>query len=218
MTNLRLVYPSSNEYGIPDLVKPTASSTPPALVAPFAIWSSATRRKRVHGTFGFYADDRYFTRLWERPGMLTATQCAAAVEPNYSALADMPRAEAIWAVYRKRWLARHWQEHGVEIWVDLYLAHEHADIALMGVPSGWQRYATRGAESRVDELDTELAWAVEHSAGQPYTLLVYAGGRQVESWCRSRANVIHMPHLRSGHYRPGEGTRRRMALGSGTVT
>jgi hypothetical protein len=184
--------------------------TPPPLAAPFAIWSTAARRKRLSGTFGFYADDRYFTRLWERPALLTATNCAAAVEPNYSAMADQPRAEAIWAVYRKRWLARHWQESGVEIWVDLYLAHEHGDLALLGVPSGWQRYATRGAEARVDELDTELAWATDRAAGNPSTLLVYAGGRRVAEWCQARPGVIHIPHLRAAHHRPGEGTRARL--------
>lgn len=209
---MRPQYASDNALGIPALVLGPLTSTPPAVDAPFAIWASAARRRRLEGTWGFYADDRYFTRLWERPQQVTDTAARAAIEPNYSSLAGMSKAEAIWAIYRKRWLARHWQELDLTIWADLYVAHEHADVAMLGVPYGWQRYATRGAEDRVDELDDELEWARERAAGNPFTLLVYAGGRGVEAWCQERANVVHVPHLRAGVYRPGEGTRRRAAL------
>ncbi len=203
----RPLYASDNEFGVPLLILPPISSTPPALTTPFAIWQSAARRSKFSGTWGFYSDDRYFTRLWERPHQVTDTACCAAIEPNFSSLAEMSKAEALWAIYRKRWLARHWQSLDLEIWVDLYVAPEHYSLALLGVPTGWQRYATRGVEARPDELEAELDLAAERAGPNPFTLLVYGGGQAVRAWCLAN-HALHVPHFRDGAQRPGEGTRR----------
>lgn len=99
---------------------------------------------------------------------------------------------------------------GASVWVDLCMPEAHADLVLAGVPRGWQRYATAGWDRRVADLDTELAWAVERSAGALFTLLVYGGGREVRAWCEGRAGALHCPRAADSRHRPGEGTRRRL--------
>ena len=199
-----LVYPSSNEWGIPDLMLQPCEGPPP-LVAPFVVWGSIARRRSVSGTFCFYTDDYRFTSLWERPDLVVNTQCAAVVEPNFSVFAETPRAVAAWAVYRKRWLARYWQTKGITVWVDLHGPID--DLALAGVPKGWQRWATVGTTP--DELTEAACTALAWSAGAPSTLLVYSGDASVREWCAGREGVIHVAHRSASRHRPGEGTRRK---------
>jgi hypothetical protein len=206
----RPVYPSSNELGVPDLL-PSPTTSAPGLTAPFIIWGDAAKQRSVQGTFGFYTEDRRFNRIWERPEMIPATQCTAVVEPNFTARDETPKAEAIWGVFKKRWLSRHWQASGIDVWVDLFMAHTHLDLALLGVPRGWQRFATSGQGSRVSELEVELGMAQDRAAGQAFTMLVYGGNAAVKEWATSQPNIIHVPHRRASEFRPGEGTRRRLA-------
>lgn len=202
-----LIFPSSNPWGIPDLSPEPLDGHRPALQAPLVAWGSVARKANPGGTWAFYVDDYRFDGLWRDPDVALKTGAAAFVEPNYSVYEDTPRAAALWSVYRKRWLAAYWQRAGAKVWVDLCMPEAHADLALLGVPSGWQRFATAGWDRRVTDLDTELAWAVERSAGAPFTLLVYGGGAEVRAWCQNRAGVLHCPRATDSKYRPGQGTR-----------
>lgn len=204
-----LIFPSSNKWGIPDLTPEPASPHRPALHAPFVAWGSVARKANPGGTWGFYVDDYRFDGVWRDPDVVLRTGAGAMVEPNYSVFEDTPAAVAMWAVYRKRWLAAYWQRAGAAVWVDLCMPEAHGELALLGVPTGWQRFATAGWDRRVADLDTELAWAVERSAGAAFTLLVYGGGREVREWCQSRAGAMHCPRASDGKHRPGEGTRRK---------
>lgn len=148
------------------------------------------------------------------PGAPLRTGAQGLVEPNFSVFDECPRAVALWRIYQKRWIARSWQDSnpGIPIWVDLCVSASHQDLALLGVPSGWQRFCTAGWDKHAWELDIELEQAVRVSAGNPYTLLVYGGGAEVTAWCSGRANVIRVPHRRAGDKRPGEKTRRAERL------
>ena len=159
------------------------------------------------GTWALYVDDYRFQSIWRDPDAVPRTGCVAAVEPNWSVFDETPRAEALWQIYRKRWVARYWQTMGVEIWVDLFVAHAHDEVSLLGVPRGWQRYATRGAAEHIDSLERELEMAREHAAGSRFTLLVYAGGKPVADWALSKPEVIHVPARTATLARPGQGTR-----------
>ena len=191
---------------IPEL-GPEASARAPVLDYPFFVWGSVPRSTRA-GTWSFYTDDYRFEALWQNPSKLVDQRSAAALEPNYSVFDDTPRAVAIWAIYRKRYLARHWQERGIRIWVDLCVSHKHSDLTLLGVPRGWQRYATRGFDARVSDLDFELRQARRHADGAPFALVVYGGGKATQAWCAKHPEVIRVPAWNAARLRPGEGSRR----------
>lgn len=207
------IFASANNLGIPDLLMPRPEAAAPALVAPFAAWGSVARKRGMSGTWHFYVDDYRFTGLMGDPEAPLRTGATGVVEPNFSIFDETPAAVAAWRIYQKRWIARSWQAaRGPDypIWVDLCVSHAHEDISVLGVPTGWQRFSTRGWERNTWELDLELERAVRISGGVPMTLLVYGGGREVDEWARGRANVLRIPHRRAGEPRPGEGTRRRL--------
>lgn len=205
---MKPLYPSSNAQGVPDLLLNRLSDTVPPVPAPTALWGSRNRSRAMPGMWLFYVDDYRFSHVWQDPDALVRTACQATAEANFSCFDDTPHAEALWNIYRKRWLGRYWQSLGIEVWVDLFVAPAHEDIALLGVPRGWQRYATRGGAEHLPALDRELEIAREHSDGQPFTLLVYAGGAPVADWSRSHPEVVHVPARTAAGPRPGQGTRR----------
>lgn len=202
-----LVYPSDNEWGVPALsLEPEAHA--PALDVPLVAWGTVSRSARA-GTWAYYVDDYRFEALWRDPDAPLRSGATGVVEPNWSVFDDTPRAEALWAVYRKRWLACYWQRAGARVWVDLCVSHQHADLSLLGVPAGWQRYATAGWDGRLADLDVEAEQARERAAGHPHMLLVYGGGANTRAWCSRRPNVVHCPRSADSRKRPGQGTREK---------
>jgi len=197
-----LIFPSDNDLGIPTL---DVALQPSALEAPLWCWGREARSKCRGGTACFYADDYRFTAIWENPDAIIQSGVSSVVEVNYSVVEASPRAVAVWATYRKRWLARYWQTLGLRIWVDLCAGH--ADINLLGVPSGWRAFATRGWDSRIEDLDDELDLA--RTFHDSPMLLVWAGGALVAQWCREHG-AIHVPDPTNAKWRPGQGTRRRL--------
>lgn len=206
------VFPSSNEYGIPDLILGRRSGAAPSLDGPLAAWGSVARTSRFEGTWHFYVDDyRFSSGLMTEPLAPVRTGASSLVEPNYSIYDDCPRAVAIWRTYQKRWVARTWQAEvsDLPVWVDVCFSAAHEEVGMLGVPFGWQRFATAGFDRHAFELDQSLERAVERSAGAPFTLLVYGGGDEVDRWASGRANVIRVRHRRALDPRPGMGTRNR---------
>lgn len=179
-------WPSDNAAGVPTLLLDRQAGV---VDLPFSRWGRETRKSRMRGTWHFYTDDSRFNGLWSRPQALVNSACVAAAEPNFSVHAQTPAAVAIWQTYRKRWLARYWQETGVRVLVDLHVAAEHAEANLMGVPAGWRSFATRGSVVRLDALDAEHAIATRVAGDRgkvPILFVVYGGGAAVAERCRSR--------------------------------
>jgi hypothetical protein len=179
------VWPSDNAEGVPTLLLERQAGM---VDLPFARWGRGCRKSRMRGTWHFYTDDYRFSRLWGRPQDVVNSACVATVEPNWSVHAQTPPAVALWQTYRKRWLARLWQEHGIRVLVDLHVAHEHAGTNLLGVPLGWRSFATRGSASRLDLLEQEhaLALSVAGDDSRPVLFVVYGGGGGVAEVCRQR--------------------------------
>lgn len=205
------IYPSSNQYGVPDLFL-KSYPVAPGLSSHFAAWGSVSRKSEFRGTWHFYVDDYRFQNLYKDADSLIRTGCSGAVEPNFSIFEETPFAVALHRIYQKRWIARSWQasKHDLELWVDLCVSGYGRQLALIGVPAGWQRFATAGWEKNVEDLDDELSMAVACSSGEPFTLIVYGGGKEVDDWCKNRNSVLRIPHRRSKAARPGEGTRLRL--------
>lgn len=190
------LWASDNEWGIPTLdIRMQAR-----VETPVCAWGNRARSAVMTGTWVFYVDDYRFKALLRQPKRILESKCVAAVEPNISVFDDSTRAEALWATYQKRTCAREWQEAGVRILVDLNVPERHMDLSLLGVPSGWTSYATRGYAQRSDALVREHAVAKAHG-GPSATLLVYGGGSQIEQLCRTLPGAVWVP----GH---SEGARR----------
>jgi hypothetical protein len=176
------VWPSDNEWGIPllDLNRQALSFD-----QPWAIWGAAGRKARMAGTWLFYTEDYRYEALWTDPTPVLATDCVAAVEPNFSCYENMPPAVALWQIYRKRWIARWWQSQGVRIFADLNVATNHYALNQLGIPAGWRAFATRGYTARLDATHLEYEQACR-IAGEGVTplFLVYGGGRAVKEECQ----------------------------------
>lgn len=177
------VWPSDNELGVPTLLLDRQAGV---LDLPFTRWGRGCRKSRMRGTFHFYTDDYRFSRLWGRPQDLVNSACVAVVEPNWSVHAQTPPAVALWQTYRKRWLARFWQEQGVRVLVDLNVAEEHCDRNLLGVPAGWRSFATRGSASRLGRLEQEHEVALRVASSSDILFVVYGGGAAVGELARDR--------------------------------
>ena len=187
-TKLDWLWPSCNEYGIPSLEPDDDHGVDLPVVA----WGSIGRTRHMAGTWHLYVDDYRFDALWKNPHRPIDTGCKAIVEPNVSLFDQTPMAAAIWATYRKRWLARYWQSRNRRVWVDLNVPSRFASINLLGVPAGWRHFATRGYDRRLAALDEEYATAKAHS--DKATLMVIGGGAAVADWCQLHAGVVHVPY------------------------
>lgn len=173
---------SDNEWGVPTLDIALQATT---LDLPFSRWGKTSRKGVMNGTYHFYEDDYKFEALWSDPSPLINSKCKNAVEPNVSTNNNMPRAVVLNGIYRKRWIARYWQQYGVKIFVDLNIETEFADLALLGVPSGWKAYCNRGYGGQTDHLDAMYALACERAGDKPL-YVVYGGGKTIADYCRKQ--------------------------------
>lgn len=215
-----IIYPSDNEYGIPVLKSQSHFSL--GVEQPVIVWGSKSRSIKQAGTICFYTDDYRFNGVWNDPTTALLPGAGAYVEPNFSVFDSSPLATVIWQTYRKRWLARFLQEAGCTVFVDLCVPDHFAHVNLLGVPRGWQHYATAAWDARIADLELEYSVAKRHSAGYDFTLLVYGGGKMVTQWC-AESQAKGYPVVRAGHRsdarkRPGEWTRKKQKeLDAGNV-
>lgn len=128
------LFPSSNAYGIPDLLY---QDFVPLDLIPYGTevrrGYAQTKGKTVH----FFLDDYRFESLWDKPikTLNPIIKQGQALSPDFSLYVDYPIALQIFNVYRNRWLARYWQEQGVQViptvtWSD----YKSYDFAFLGIP------------------------------------------------------------------------------------
>ena len=197
-----MVFPSDNEWGIPTLL-PQAPLA--GLPMPCERWGRYARGSFNGGTLHFYTDDARFETIWETPEKIVMSQCKAICEPNVSTGSMTPRAFALWGIYRKRWISRWVQQHGVVVFVDLNVEPEFRDINMLGIPRGWTHYATRGYDTRFELLEADYKTACEHADGKPVVFVVIGGGKATHEACRING-WVHVPqeaHAIEGRYSDG---------------
>jgi hypothetical protein len=182
------LFPSDNEWDVPTLRLDMQAR----VVAPVMPWGSRDRRSAMHGTWTFYADDYRFSALAKDPVQVLLTGCKALVEMNFTCFEQTPRAEVLWATYRKRSIARQWQEAGLPVFADLNVPERHRELCLLGVPQGWRSFATRGYAARPEALRREHQRALEF-AGSGLLMLVHGGGPKIEEMCRSLPGAVYAP-------------------------
>ena len=112
--NLRMTFPSSSAYGIPDL--PATEFVPANLAA----WNMPRHRNYAAvsgGALHFFLDDYRFETAWASPERLLPRVLAvgASLTPDFSLWVDMPRAAQIWNSYRARWCGAYWASEGATV-------------------------------------------------------------------------------------------------------
>lgn len=176
-----IIFPADNEWGIPVL---DLNLQAVGFYAPVIKWGAQARSMQHNGTYHFYVEDYKFEALWRKPNKLVNSGCKAVVEVNFSTGNTMPKAEVLYAViYRKRWLARYWQTHGVRVAVDLNIERSFFDIALLGVPKGWTVYCNRAYTSDTSHLHEAFQVAQAHAGDMPIQYTVYGGGKAIRELC-----------------------------------
>ena len=174
------VYPSNNEFDIPTLL---TDNMPVHLELPLNPWGAEARYKKGITTYHFYVDDYRFEKLFKDPIALLMSGCKQIVEPNCSIHDNTPKPFALWQIYRKRFLARYFQECGVQVFADLNVSHRFMEFNRLGIPDGYNAFFTRGVSGWQNHLDLCLEQAQRISGLDHPNLNVYGGGKDIEDWC-----------------------------------
>jgi hypothetical protein len=170
------LYESNNEFEIPNLLLERQAGK---LELPLVGYGSL-RRQNIAATVHFYVDDYRFENVWRKPNRLLTANIQAVIEPNTSIFDTTPVAYGLHQIYRKRWIARYWQEQGLSVYADLNVSSKFYDYNRMGIPQGYNAFATRGYTDQIQYLDAELNIARGISGVQTPNLIVYGGGDAVK--------------------------------------
>lgn len=109
--NTRAIFPSSNQFGIPDIALVT--SIPTRLLAYNSQYQLglAEPGDAVH----FFLDDYRFETMWSQPekSLSRVRKVGMALSPDFSMWLQMPTVMQMWQVYRSRWCASWMSQHGI---------------------------------------------------------------------------------------------------------
>lgn len=173
------LYDSDNEYDIPNLLMEQQPER--GLLLPFAAWGADSRLRKDIATYCFYVEDYRFEAIWKDPTIVINSGCAAVVEPNLSLFDTTPIAYGLQQIYKKRWIARYYQECGIKVYADLNVARKFKEYNMLGIPQGYNAFATRGYSDRIEYLLEEIEVARQISGLQKPNMIVYGGGAKIES-------------------------------------
>jgi hypothetical protein len=153
-----IIFPSSNDLGIPDLLPNMLYDGP----LPSVVWAEGLeikepsntififgsnkvggpepQRQFVNGICCFFTNDERFERVWNQPlenaKRMVDQKWGGVMTPDFSTWWNMPLALKLYAIYRARWCGRLWQEHGVKIIPGLVTGGNpaRAQMELAGIP------------------------------------------------------------------------------------
>lgn len=196
------IYDSDNIYDIPNLrldEQPTNG-----LLCPFSAWGADTRQKKGIATYHFYVEDYRFEAIWKNPIQVINSGVSAIVEPNLSLFDTTPIAYGLQQIYKKRWISRYYQECGIKVYADLNVARKFREYNCMGIPQGYNAFATRGYADREEYLKEEIELAREISGLQSPNMIVYGGGEKIKELCKQN-NVLYVEQFMCNQVdRPGK--------------
>lgn len=181
------LYDSNNEFEIPNLLMKECPIN--GLLLPFSTWGADTRQKKGIATYHFYTDDYRFEALWKDPTKVLESGCRMVVEPNLSLFDTTPVAYGLQQIYKKRWISRYWQECGVKVFADLNVSRKFQAYNQMGIPDGYNAFATRGYNDRLEYLKEEIAIAKKISGKDVPNMIVYGGGTLVKKICEKESLI-----------------------------
>lgn len=175
------IYDSNNEFEIPNLL--ISGQADSGVIVPFSAWGADTRQKKGISTYHFYVDDYRFEAIWKNPIQILESGVKAIVEPNLSLFDTTPIAYGMHQIYKKRWISRYFQECGIKVYADLNVAKKFQKFNTMGIPKGYNAFATRGYADREEYLKEEIQIAREISGKDIPNMIVYGGGEKIKSLC-----------------------------------
>lgn len=184
------IFPSDNSWEIPNL---RLDVQPKGAEIPFLAYGEQKRTfdMRGTGTLHFYRDDYKFANIYDHPEKVLQHHPQNIVEPNFSLFNETPPAFGLQAVYKKRWIARAMQERGIGVFVDLNVAQKFIKLNLMGVPRGYNAFATRGYSDRIPALEIEYALAQAISGRDRPLFVCYGGGKGCRDFC-NRVGAVYV--------------------------
>ena len=183
------IYDSDNAYDIPTLRTDRQPNN--GLLLPFSGWGTDTRLKKGIQTYHFYVEDYRFTNIWNDPAKPLQSGCSELVEPNLSLFDTTPVAYGLQLIYMKRWIARFWQECGARVYADLNVARKFYEYNKLGIPQGYNAFATRGYADREEYLKQEIDIARDISGLDKPNMIVYGGGESIREICLQN-NVLYV--------------------------
>ncbi|MDR2586372.1 MAG: DUF4417 domain-containing protein [Prevotellaceae bacterium] len=173
------LYESDNDFEIPNLLLEKQAGK---LLLPLVGYGSV-RRQSLAQTVHFYVDDYRFDNIWKNPAKILNGKIVAAVEPNTSVFDTTPLAYGLQQIYKKRWIARYWQECGLLVYADLNVSPKFYDYNRLGIPQGYNAFFTRGYAEQLDCLKSELEIARDISGLKVPNIIVYGGGDKIWRFC-----------------------------------
>lgn len=78
---------------------------------------------------------------------------------------------------------------GIAVWVDLKVSDKYREYNLLGVPDGYNAFATRGYSDNIPSLETELEIARRVSGCNTPNMLVYGGGKKAQDFCANHGLI-----------------------------
>lgn len=100
--------------------------------------TSFNERKQADGIH-FFIDDYQFQRIWNNPEAYVQMlkRYKFVCSPDFSLYTDMPKALQIFNTYKKQWLARYFQEQGINVVSTVSWSDEASfDFCFDGIPEG----------------------------------------------------------------------------------
>lgn len=196
------IFPSNNMYEIPTL---DINEQADVVTNPVILWGVEKRTRKIDGgTVLFYVDDYRFEAIWDNPNQIVETGCSVIAEPNISIYDTMPVSYALHLIYKKRWIARYLQSLGIKVLVDLNVSVKFAEYNMLGVPDGWNGFATRGYTERSDYLENEIQIAKRVSGLDTPLVVVYGGGKSIQG-IAAKHNLIYIEQFRNFDKKQNDG-------------
>jgi len=164
---------------------------------PFKPFGAEKRSGNGVGTYHFYVDDYRFQTIWDNPNQIINSDAQAIVEPNLSLFDTTPVSYGLHLIYKKRWLARYMQTYGIKIFVDLNVSKKFYEYNQLGVPEGWNAFATRGYADRPTYMKEELEIAKKISGKDNPLMIIYGGGKVAREFA-AKHNLIYIEQISAG--------------------
>lgn len=181
-----MLLPSDNAWDVPSLDPSWAATSIPT---PVLSWGSLARTTIMRGTWHTHVDDDRIRPLLKHPDQLVATECEAAVEPDFTIYEQTPRALALESIYQRRRVAYAWGISGVRLFASINVPERFFELVTLGLPRGWAAWSTRGYAARLDDLKSEYAFASEWAGRNP-VFMILGGGRPVEAIARELPGAV----------------------------
>lgn len=155
----------------------------------FAMTSKHPENVGVH----FFLHDYQFERVWNNPERYAQllTKFKYVLSPDFSPYADLPFATQIFNIYRNRWCAKYWQEHGITVIPTITVGSEKTlDFISDGIPKHSTIAISTMGEGRWAKYELLYKyWDTLMSKLEPDTILLY--GKDLSA--NLTGNIIFKP-------------------------